>query len=170
MSFEKLTHDELLVAAELFAVDLATSMDAKKKVNPKLAVAAFAEEGVTFDMYSTLIEERAQAVAELEAQEQAERELEEQRTVNVVKEQQVLDNDDVDPVEDSVVVPRRKRPRSTDILVKMDRNNPHYEVVGKIFTRDHPFVLMTEDEAQDIFDIDNGFRVATPREAAEYYS
>lgn len=56
------------------------------------------------------------------------------------------------------------------ILVKMDRRNPSYQVGRYTFTQQHPFMVMTEDDAQRIFDTESGFRVATPREAQEYYS
>lgn len=56
------------------------------------------------------------------------------------------------------------------VLVKMDRNNYTYEANGYVFTKEHPFVAMTEEEAQHIFDFEDGFRLATPREVKEYYS
>lgn len=63
------------------------------------------------------------------------------------------------------------RPTAELVLVKMDRANPMYEANGFMFTREHPFVPMTEDQAMDLFDLEpEGFRFATPREAQEYYS
>jgi hypothetical protein len=56
------------------------------------------------------------------------------------------------------------------ILVKMDRPNARYDALGFTFTRDHPFVAMKPDVAQDIFDKEEGFRLATPREVQEYYN
>ena len=55
------------------------------------------------------------------------------------------------------------------VLVKMDRANHSYNVGPYTFTQEHPFVAMSESEAQDIFDTQAGFRLATPREAQEYY-
>jgi hypothetical protein len=60
--------------------------------------------------------------------------------------------------------------RSKTILVRMDKNNPSYTVYGYTFTREHPFVAMSEDDAQRIFDTEPGFRPATPREAQEFYN
>jgi hypothetical protein len=58
-----------------------------------------------------------------------------------------------------------------DILVKMNRANPTYEIRGHKFTSEHPYVVMSESEAQDIFDVDpRGFSMATPKEVEEYYS
>jgi len=56
------------------------------------------------------------------------------------------------------------------ILVKMERDNHSYNTMGYTFTQEHPFVAMSESNAQRIFDIEQGFRIATPREAQEYYS
>jgi hypothetical protein len=56
------------------------------------------------------------------------------------------------------------------VLVKMDRHNGMYQTAGFTFTRDHPFVAMTESQAQFIFDTETGFRMATPKEIQEYYS
>jgi len=170
MSFESLNHDQLTEAAELFAVDLATSINSKSKVNPKLAAAAFAEEGVTFDMYTELKMQHERARAELAAQEAEEAALEAQRAANVVTQAALEAEADLEPIEDEVIITRKRRPKTNDILVKMNRQNSYFEVAGKVFTKDHPFVLCTEDEAQRIFDTEVGFHIATPREAAEYYS
>jgi len=59
---------------------------------------------------------------------------------------------------------------SGQTVLKMTRKNPTFEVNGKFFTRDHPFVAMTEQEAQEIIDLVDGFQVASPREVEEYYS
>jgi len=56
------------------------------------------------------------------------------------------------------------------VLVRMVRANPHYETFGHVFTKTHPFVVMSKKEAQKIFDNEEGFRVATPKEVEEYYS
>lgn len=56
------------------------------------------------------------------------------------------------------------------ILVKMDRANTFYQVGKYTFTIEHPFVNMSTDDAQEIFDNETGFRVATPAEVKQYYS
>lgn len=56
------------------------------------------------------------------------------------------------------------------ILVKMDRMNPRYDVLGYTFTAENPFIAMSEDKAQKIFDSQEGFRMATPKEVQEFYS
>jgi len=56
------------------------------------------------------------------------------------------------------------------ILVRMTRGNYRYDVEGYTFTKDHPFIAMNPDVAQEIFDKEEGFRLATPREVQEYYN
>lgn len=56
------------------------------------------------------------------------------------------------------------------VLVKMERGNHSYQSSGYTFTTEHPFIAMSESDAQRIFDTEEGFRLATPREAQEYYN
>ncbi len=76
--------------------------------------------------------------------------------------------------EDEIDVFYSKKQNTTDptgtVLVKMDRPNPLYETCGYRFTKEHPYVAMSENDAQDIFDVESGFRIATPAEAKEFYS
>ena len=56
------------------------------------------------------------------------------------------------------------------ILVKMDRANFRYDIMGHTFTKEHPFVAMSRESAQAIFDKEEGFRLATPKEVQEFYN
>jgi hypothetical protein len=56
------------------------------------------------------------------------------------------------------------------VLVRMDRANFRYDILGHTFTREHPFVAMNKDQAQAIFDKEEGFRLATPKEVQEFYN
>ena len=56
------------------------------------------------------------------------------------------------------------------VLVRMTRENFRYDIQGFTFTKEHPFVAMTEEDAQEIFDKEEGFRLATPKEVQEYYA
>lgn len=58
---------------------------------------------------------------------------------------------------------------TNSVLVRMERMNHSYETLGYTFSSEHPFVAMSESDAQRIFDTQAGFRLATPREAQEYY-
>ena len=56
------------------------------------------------------------------------------------------------------------------VLVRMTRANFRYDIMGQTFTKEHPFVAMSSDKAQAIFDKEEGFRPATPKEAQDFYS
>lgn len=59
---------------------------------------------------------------------------------------------------------------SGQVLMKMVRANPTYQIRGYTFTRRHPFALVSSEDANYIIDHIEGFRIASPREAEEYYS
>lgn len=65
--------------------------------------------------------------------------------------------------------PKAPQPENT-VLVRMTRENFRYDIMGVTFTKEHPFVAVTEETAQEIFDKEEGFRLASPREVQEYYS
>lgn len=65
--------------------------------------------------------------------------------------------------------PNKEQPENT-VLVRMTRANFRYDIMGFTFTKDHPFVAMDPDKAQQIFDKEEGFRLANPREVQEFYS
>lgn len=74
---------------------------------------------------------------------------------------------------EEVEVPEKKAkkvPVGETVLVRMDRANARFEINGYTFTREHPFVAMSEEDADFIFSIEQGFRMATPREVQEYYN
>lgn len=59
------------------------------------------------------------------------------------------------------------------VLLKMERQNPTFEVLGHKFTRNQPFQVMSEQDAQDVIDVaesmGGGFRIASPSEAKSYF-
>lgn len=65
--------------------------------------------------------------------------------------------------------PKQERSEDT-VLVMMTRANFRYDIMGHTFTNTHPFVAMNKDAAQQIFDKEEGFRLATPKEVQDYYS
>lgn len=64
----------------------------------------------------------------------------------------------------------KKEISEDDVLVRMTRANFRYDILGFTFTKDHPFVAMNKDQAQAIFDKEEGFRLANPKEVQEFYS
>ncbi len=65
--------------------------------------------------------------------------------------------------------PKAEQPENT-VLVRMTRDNYRYDIMDFSFTKEHPFIAMNKDIAQEIFDKEEGFRLATPREVQEYYN
>lgn len=71
------------------------------------------------------------------------------------------------------VLPRldpKKELAEDTVLVKMERANFRYDIQGFTFTKEHPYVAMHKDSAQKIFDKEEGFRLATPKEVQDFYN
>lgn len=64
----------------------------------------------------------------------------------------------------------KKTKEEPKVLIKMTRANGTFEVRNYKFTQDHPYVLVNEDDADFICDNYRGFKLATPKEAREFYS
>lgn len=73
------------------------------------------------------------------------------------------------PVEEKKEEPATVRPKPT-VLLKMERQNPLFEIRGYSFSKDHPFLPVTEEDANYIISNIEGFRIAMPKEAEEFYS
>jgi len=131
MSFETLKVSELKKIAEDFGVEIE---GLKNKAD---IIAALAEEGVSWSVYSKTLDK------EEEAEDMA---------------QEVLPK--FDPKKDVA---------KDAVLVKMERANFRYDILGHTFTKEHPFVAMKEEDAQAIFDKEEGFRLATPKEVQDFY-
>jgi len=132
MSFDTLKVAELKQIAEDFAVDI-EGLGGKKDI-----IAALAEEGVTWSIYSK--------TKEIE---------EEEKEMNATE----------------LKKPEAKQVKQEDlVLVKMTRANFRYDILGHTFTKEHPFVAMDKDTAQAIFDKEEGFVMATPKEVQEFYN
>ena len=77
----------------------------------------------------------------------------------------------VDPeLSPGVIKTAPEAPTDGQVLVKMERMNPRYDVNEFTFTKENPFIVMSETKAQEIFDSQEGFRLATPKEVQEFYS
>jgi len=131
LSFETLKISELKQIADDFGVDIE---GLKGKAN---IIAAMADEGVTWSIYSK------------------------------------ANKDIEDSVEEIEVLPKfdpKKKVNSNEVLVRMTRQNFRYDIQGFTFTKEHPFVAMSNEKAQAIFDKEDGFRIATPKEVQDFYS
>jgi hypothetical protein len=88
-----------------------------------------------------------------------------QKTLQTMKDVSEEDTIEVLPKFD-----HKKEQAAGTVLVRMTRDNFRYDIQGHTFTKEHPFVALTEAEAQKIFDVEEGFRVATPKEVQEFYN
>ena len=78
-----------------------------------------------------------------------------------------------DEAEEIEVLPKFDPNKAQDkdtVLVRMTRANFRYDIMGHTFTKEHPFVAMKEEDAQAIFDKEEGFRLATPKEVQDFYN
>ncbi len=152
MSFVKLSKKELVrTGIEDFGVEL------NKAADKKSIIAELEGHGVTWDMY--LKENPDQA---------------EKYTVpdNVIRHTATTDEylPDVHYPEPHALVNAEKAKEENLVLVYMTRENPLYEVRGYRFTKNNPYQLVREEDADHILLAEDGFRQATPREVKEFYS
>ena len=83
----------------------------------------------------------------------------------------VKDLDDAEEDADEVLPkfdPKKDQTKDS-VLVRMTRANFRYDILGYTFTDEHPFIAMKEEDAQSIFDKEEGFRLATPKEVQDFY-
>jgi hypothetical protein len=131
---------ETLKVAELRKIAEDFAVDTDGIKSKADIVAALAEEGVTWSVYQKTVKDIEEAAEEFADTEE--------------------------------ILPRFNpdaQPENT-VLVRMTRENFRYDVIGFTFTKEHPFIAMTEENAQEIFDKEEGFRLATPKEVQEYYN
>lgn len=133
-----------LTVAELQDVADAFGVDFESGSNKNSKISELAENGVTIEMWNEIT-----AAAEPDEENAPEED----------------DDDDVRPEP-----PRVEKPEDDKVLVKMTRFNNTYHIRGYQFSRQHPFALVTEDDADYLCRVDGGFQMATPREAREFYN
>lgn len=145
MSFSSLNKEELEKVAEFFVVDVEAA-DADKGPTKKELLAALAsgDEPVTWDQYKDIY---------LKAVE----------TGNAEPES-------VDDEEDVVVEAKPdKYADSKRVIIKYDRKNPSYEVLGYTFSKRHPFASVPQEVAEHLVRNVEGFRLALESEVTDYY-
>ena len=131
---------ETLKLSDLKIIAEDFGVDIEQFKNKADIIAALAEEGVTWSVYEKTKKDIENAVIEDTSEE-------------------LLPKFD----------PNKQQPEDT-VLVRMTRENFRYDIIGFTFTKQHPFVAMTKDQAQEIFDKEEGFRLANPKEVQEFYS
>ncbi len=147
MSFDKMKAEELMQVADAFGVTYAPG------ANKPALIAELANEGVEFSRWEEM--KAMQDEAKVEA--------------------------DAANVDNSASARRRAKSKESalaaakqaevaDVLIKMERKNYRFEAFGKVFTKEHPYVICDAPTANKIFANLEGFRMATPVEVEKYYS
>ena len=86
-----------------------------------------------------------------------------------VMDQDEKDADEADAEEEVKPEVEFKAPEKK-VLLKMTRANGTFVVRGYTFTKAHPYLPVSEDDAVYITENIEGFKIANPRELEEYYS
>jgi len=141
MAFEDLTQKELVAVAEMFGTDI------KPNASKVTIIKELSLDGVTFEAYQDLVK----AVAD-EEPDLAE-----------------LDETPLDVVLVPVVPTPVVAPEPEYQVIKMTRNNLTYEISGYKFTKENPFALVKEADADYLTEHIEGFRPATGKEIREFY-
>lgn len=144
MSFKDLNEEELKDVAEFFVVEVVSSKDTPTK-KEYLAALSAGDDPVTWEQYNEIYLP-AKAAGQFENQEEE---------VPVGAEST---DGDAEIIDDSDFV-----------LIKYERNNPSFEILGYRFLKRHPFASVPEDVAEYLIRKEEGFRLALPSELKEYY-
>jgi|SRR6476469_9217777 len=145
MSFKQLNKDVLEQVAEEFAVEWSNQDPTKNEMIKDLE-----DEGVTWDMYK-----------------QAFPDPEDQDETPSTSEADEASGDSADVL---AATKNFSQSSGNKVLVRMTRGNGTFQVRGYSFTKAHPFLPVSADDAEYLVNDLGGFKIATPREADEYYS
>lgn len=138
-------------AIEDFAVDV------KADDNKATVLAALVEAGVDWDQYATL------------------------KGLNTVKADPTpppavdtgvapeVDTADAAVPQEVEIITAAPLPPVQKYLIKMNRPNVRFDVRGHKFTKEHPYALVSAEDANYILEKEKGFAMATPRELEEFY-
>jgi hypothetical protein len=85
---------------------------------------------------------------------------------------ETLANADAADTDDlGLVAPTAPSKNEDLVLLKMERDNPGYDAIGRyFFTKEHPFQAVPREDANEIFRLENGFRLATDDEVRDFYN
>lgn len=163
MKLSEMNKTEILEIAEEFGTD------ATEDLNEAQIIARLVEDGVTQEMVDTFLDGKA---ARIEALEKAEAEA---AAAAAAEEAAVITSAAVTGkgrgrAKAAVAAPVAKVEVPDQVLIYMDRENPTYKIRGYTFTKDHPFALVREADAEYIVEHEEGFSYATPKQAREFYS
>lgn len=144
-NWDELDEARLDEAMDYFGADLDPEKKYTKATKRPAQIEALVDNGITVEMYNDFM------------------------VPNAEEEEEIVDEPQPEPVKT-----KRGRPAKVtvqdEVLLKMERANPHYEIYGYTFTKTHPFQVVTAEAANYIISTQEGFRTASPAEVQEYYS
>lgn len=143
MSFAKMEKKDLLQVAETFGVEV------DGRWGEQRIVAEILNDGIDWAMWE-------------DAQKSVDPDLIEQNL-------EVLQEEEEEKPEIPADTTQKFKSKNSVELLKMERWNPSFSILGYEFTREHPFVLMKPEDATWIMSHEEGFRIATPQEAEAFY-
>jgi hypothetical protein len=151
MSFQSLKVDELKDVADFFVVDVEAADEEHGPTKKELLAAlAAGDEPVTWEQYKDIY-------------------LVAKQSDNTAAEPENATDADAH-AEAAEAVAAEPRDASNDVLIKYERKNPTYEVVGYTFTPKHPFASVPPEVAEYLVRNVEGFRLAMPSEVTDYYN
>lgn len=153
MSFSNLNRDELLEVVEFFVVDVDSADPEKPSKKELVAALAAGDDPVTWDQYKEIF---------LKAKESGQHKNDEVEREKKEAEEAAKARATEAPVEEVDT--------SDYVLIKYDRQNPTYEIVGYTFNKRHPFASVPPETAEYLVRNVEGFRLALPSEVADYYN
>lgn len=168
--FKQYKRADILAVAEAFAVDIDPKNDNIQEIAAKLA-----QDGVTPESWQKMqggnVVDEKPVVVEVVVEKT---DVEKDEPTNVspaLAEEEVLaeETEKEEAAVEAVLEELEPEPEALALL-KMVRRNYSYEIRGYRFTATHPFVLVSESDAEYLVEVDRGFRYATPKEAKDYYS
>ena len=142
MAFTDLENEELVAVAQFFSVDLPAELPKTKAAQKKVLVAALesGDEPVTWDDYETVYLPQKPKTPE-------------------------------DLAAEKLAAEKVEAEKVRDTLVKMQGRASFVLGGSQVrFTHDHPFAVVTKEEAVYLTSNYEGFSYATPQEAADYYA
>lgn len=156
MSFQSLNKEELESVAEFFAVDVEAADEEKGATKKEiLASLAAGDDPVTWEQYKEIyLVAKGNEPVEAPVEEPAPKV---EKPVDRAEPPVISSDDDDEEV-------------GNNVLVKYERHNPTYEIVGYHFSVKHPFKSVPQEVAEHLIRNAEGFRLALPSEALDFYN
>lgn len=144
--------------------DFALNVDDDEKSNKTALLAAFTDGGVDWAQYVEQHPEVAPEPAKnvVTAGDNKHASVEDEVPATISQEERFV------PRQPVTAAPPVYQPDQT-YLIKMNRPNVAFQTRGHTFTQEHPYAIVSADDADYILSHEDGFSIASPSELKEYY-